>query len=304
MTVTGAIAVGVDGTESSRVALRWSARRAAQTGAELSVLHVVDDTWAAIGVRMADEVRADAQELVEHEASYAGTLVPGIHLHTRVLHGDVMTVLAQTSHDLDLIVVGTHKTGFVSGQVFGSRSLVLAGTAHAPVAIIPQTSRREGRGIVVWVDGSAVGRQAVRFAAEEARRGGDSLTLLCTFTVPTYPGETDDVRARTRRRIGERSVAIMSEAAAWATSVAPAVELRRRMIERPAAEALVAASSSASLVVVGNSGGDEGGMMVDSVTHDVLINLAAPTIVVREDDRRRRSGDFSLYPGTAHSEMM
>jgi nucleotide-binding universal stress UspA family protein len=121
-------------------------KRAAAVGFEVILVYVVDDEWATIGARMLDELRDDAQRVLNAEVDYARALAPEVVTHTRLLHGTVMKELLTVSEGADLVVVGTHKTGFVSGRIFGSRSLLLAAAAHAPVAIIPQTrnARVEG----------------------------------------------------------------------------------------------------------------------------------------------------------------
>ena len=73
-----------------------------------------------------------------------------------------------------MIAVGTHKTGFIHGKVFGSRSLQLAAAAHSPVAIVPQTSRRDGQGIVVGIDES---ERAVRPSDSPPQRRSGQVSL-------------------------------------------------------------------------------------------------------------------------------
>lgn len=285
--MSGTILVGVNGTDPSRAALRWAMKRAAAVGAKVSVAHVIDDGWATIGARMIGDLRDDAQRLVEKEAEYARRLTHDVVIHTQLLRGSLMQELIAASDSADMVVVGTHKTGFIHGKVFGSRSLWLAAAAHAPVAIIPQTSQRDGRGIVVGVDDSQAGRLAVRFAAIEAERARETLTLLRAFVAPDPTNKTDDVRRELTRHIEARTSATLSDASALVGSVAANVETRSRGIRRPAAEALVAASASAALLVIGCSRREDSHqVMVGSVSHDVLVNLTGPTVVVHAGDHQ------------------
>jgi nucleotide-binding universal stress UspA family protein len=281
------ILVGVDGTEASRAALRWSVRRAATIGAEVILTHVIDDAWTIPGTGMLDDLRGRARSLLEHEAELAHPLAPQVTVRTRLLCGTLMHELIGASQDADMVAVGTHKTGFINGKVFGSRSLRLAAAGRAPVAIIPQTSQRDGRGIVVGVDDSPAGRLAIRFAATEAERRGESLTLLRAFTTPDPLDGANAPHRELVRRIEERTSAILSEALALASKAAPGVETRTRSVRRPAAEALVSAAAAAALLVIGGSRQEETQQsMVGSVSHDVLINLTGPTVVVHMTDRR------------------
>jgi nucleotide-binding universal stress UspA family protein len=281
--VSETILVGADGTAASRAALRWSVKRATAIGAAVSLVHVLDDDWVTIGERMIEDLRDEAQGLMEREADYARSLAPKVLIHTQLLHGSVMQELISASDRADIVVVGTHKTGFINGRVFGSRSLRLAAAARAPVAIIPQTAERDGRGVVVGVDDSAVGRKAIRFAAIEANRAREMLTLLRAFTIPGAPNDNGELVRRAEARVAKE----LSAAATLVSSVAPTVEVRVHSVQRPAAEALVDAATSAALLIIGNSRQEDSGkVMVGSVTHDVLINLTGPTIVVHSGDHQ------------------
>lgn len=277
--------VGIDGTESSRAALRWAMKRAVATGVEVSLAHVVDDEWSTIGARMLGELDDDARHLLEREAEYAHSLAAEVVVHTELLHGSVMQQLIATSDKAEMVVVGTHKTGFINGKVFGSRSLSLAAAAHTPVAIIPQGSPRAGRGIVVGVDDSPAGRLAIRFAAQEAERAQELLTLLRAFTVLELPTASDEVRRELIQHSEARASAALSDAAALAGLAAPTVKMKTRNVRRPVAEALVDAAGAAALLVIGSSRGESPDKtMVGSVSHDVLINLTGPTIIVHAGD--------------------
>lgn len=296
--MAGTIVVGVEGAEPSRVALRWGMERAAALGADVRLVHVVDDEWATVGSRILDGMLADAGRLLEKEAVYARSLVPGVVVSTQLLHGSLMDELIAASKDADLVAVGTHKTGFIHGKIFGSRSLMLAAAAHSPVAIIPQPSRRDGSGVVAGVDASAAGRAAIRFAAVEAQRARQTLTLVRASDALGLPEVRDEVQRQRDRYFEEHAKAILSEAAAIARSVDADADVRIRRVRRPAAEALVDAAASAALFVVGSSRRDgEGRMMLGSVSHDVLINVTVPTIVVHGADVPESSSVEELAVG-------
>ncbi|WP_349898139.1 universal stress protein [Parafrigoribacterium soli] len=281
----GTILVGVDGTESGRAALRWATRYATSHGADIELLRVVDDEWTTISARMMSELDSDAEGLLEREADYARSLAPDIAVRTRVLHGDVIEELTAASTDARLVVVGTHKTGFINGRVFGSRSLRLASLAHAPVAVIPQGSPRTGRGVVAGVDGSPASQRAVRLATQEAELSTETLTLLRAYTTPELPTTDEDLQSAVIKHGEAVAAATLADAVAVAGSTAPAADVKVRTVRRPAAEALVDAAATAALLVIGDSGADSAeDAMIGSVSHDVLMNLTAPTIVVHAGD--------------------
>jgi nucleotide-binding universal stress UspA family protein len=286
--VSGTLVVGIDGTESSRAALRWAVSRAAATGVEVKLVHVIDDEWATISARMIKDLGDDSQRLLESEAEYARALAlaPHVIVHTESTRGEPMRVLIAESRDAGMIVVGTHKTGFINGKIFGSRSLQLAACAYAPVAIIPQGLPRDGRGIVAGVDDSIAGRQAIRFAAREAARTGETLTLVRAFTIPATSTISDDARSELIQHSEERASAALADAVTLATLTAPEIDLKTRTVRRPIGEVLVDAAATATLLVIGSSRQEETTAMVGSVSHDVLINLTGPAVVVHAGDAR------------------
>ena len=283
--MSGTLLVGIDGTESSRAALRWAVKRAAALETEVNIVHVVDDEWATIGARMLKDLDDDARALLERETAYAHSLAAEVIVHTQLLHGSLMQELVAASKNVGMVVVGTHKTGFINGKVFGSRSLWLAAVAHAPVAIIPQGSPRDGRGVVVGVDDSTAGRLAIRLAAREAERARETLTLLRAYTPPVLPTANDEIQRELIQHSQSRAASALSDAAELASLTAPALEMKVRSIQRPTAEALVDAAATAALLVIGNSRQeDPDNAMVGSVSHDVLINLTGPAIIVHAGD--------------------
>jgi nucleotide-binding universal stress UspA family protein len=284
--MTGTIVVGVEGTEPSRVALRWSMKRAAETGSDVRLVTVVDSEWAGVGARILEDIHADAERLLEREAEYARSIAPDVPVDTELREGDLMDELIAASEGCDLIAVGTHKTGFIHGKVFGSRSLQLAAAAHSPVAIVPQTSRRDGAGIVVGVDESDASRSAIRFAAAEAERSRQPLIFVRASDAPDLPEDRNDEQRERDRYFEQQTKSILSDSREIAKSVGPSVDVRARSVRRPAAEALLDSSASADLLVIGSSRRNgSAGRMLGSVSHDVLINLVGPTIVVQGGGR-------------------
>jgi len=155
-----------------------------------------------------------------------------------------------------------------------------------PVAVIPETSGRRRHGVVVGIDDSPAGRAAIHFGAAEAFRTGDSLRLVAAWKLPD--SSHDDFHHDERREAGVR--AMLETESARVREEFPTLEVHSRIIRLPAAEALVDASASASLVVLGNSGpiSDSQGLL-GSVAHDVLVNLAGPTVIVHAEKAHRHS---------------
>ncbi len=272
------IVVGIDGSSASRAAIRWAIERAQSTSDIVELLYVVDDEWGAVGDRFVSEMHPPSAHLLQHEIDYAISLSSTVSISGRVLHGDPMVELGDASNSATMVVLGTHKTGFIHGQAFGSRSLQLAAMAHAPVAVVPESSTRSRRGIVVGVDDSAAGWAAILFGATESYRTGQQLTLLHA-ALGEGGWDGSQVAGASSPHGGVESRAI--ELAKSYGAVDP---IRTRTVRRPAAEALVDASAASALLVIGSSRRRAVNIAaLGPVSHDVLLNLSGPVLVVHGD---------------------
>lgn len=280
------ILVGVDGAAPSRAAVDWSMKRAATTGEDVLLALVLDDEWGVMGSRLQDEVRREAESTLAAEAHYAASLATGVRLETALLSGNPMWELISASSNARLVAVGTHKTGFVRGRVFGSRSLQLAAAAHAPVAIVPASSSGSRHGVVVGVNESPAAVQAVRFAADEAYREDQELLLLSARPEAFSGGDTSESQDQRDAFIDARIDAVLAGARDDAGQRHPEVRVRIRRANKGPAEALVESSAAAVMLVIGSSRRSGAPTTLGSVAHDVLINLCAPTIVVHAEEQR------------------
>jgi nucleotide-binding universal stress UspA family protein len=267
------IVVGVDGSSAGAAAVRWAASRAGRDGFPLELVHVIDDEWGAAGEANLAELHPRAFEFVASALSLAEEFAPLVPISTTVLVGDPMVELAERSRSAAMVVIGTHKTGFFHGRALGSRGLQLAAMAWSPVAVIPESSTSLRRGVVVGVDDTDAGRAAVEFGAIESVVSGDTLTLINSV----------DGQSKPPARAAERSTASIAAAAGVVGLV------RTREVHRPAAEALIDAALLASILVIGSSRrrGSELSAL-GPVSHDVLMNISGPTIVVH--------GEMTIQP--------
>ncbi|GAA2073902.1 universal stress protein [Microbacterium hatanonis] len=232
-------------------------------GLDLTLLHVVQP----INEEADAEPRTSRFSLADAVASSRS--VPGIKKVTgETCAGDPMEELTAASIGADVVVVGSHKTGFLHGRVFGSRSLRLLASAVCPVAVVPEPTGRTRRGVAVGVDGSDASRDAVRFAAKEAAALGQPLMLVCGGGYAPASAVGIDVVSRADR--------LLAAARDIAVRAAPSVRVVLRPLARPAAEALADAAPTSILLVVPISAGS--GAMIGPTAHDVLMNLAGPTL--------------------------
>jgi len=271
--MTKPIIVGVDGTSAGSAAIEWAARRASRLGRPLEILHVIDDAWGAIGERQLAELHPEAARLVAEAAALAATVDPHLECVVRVTTGDPIVELAAASHTANLVVVGTHKTGFFHGRALGSRSLQLAAASRCPVAIIPgfTSSRREG--VLVGIDESAGGDAALAFAAKEAREAREPLVLLHAVPPSRYASLTSS-----------ESTAVTVKAIQRARTLGATDYVRCRTVHRRPAEALIDSAAHSALLVLGSTRRFGSELTVlGPVVHDVLMNITGPTVVVHAD---------------------
>ena len=134
--------------------------------------------------------------------------------------------------------------------------------------------------IVVGVDDSSGARLALRWAVEEARQRGASLTVVHCYDV-TYgwiddPAEVEGWQKRAAAD-GLRSVdALLSEMAPE-----PDLKVETVVMDSDSAAGLLEAAAGADLLVVGSRGrGGFAGMVLGSVSLQCVLHAPCPVVVV------------------------
>ena len=149
-------------------------------------------------------------------------------------------------------------------------------------------------GIVVGVDGSDASRDALRWAADEARLRSAPLVVLHAWSfVPPQPFADPAGLALPAGDLPGQLTA-ESDAAQFALDAAiedalgaePEIEVERKLAEGDAGEAIVAESADAALVVVGSHG--RTGLtaaLLGSVSRHVVSHATCPVVVVKSRSR-------------------
>jgi nucleotide-binding universal stress UspA family protein len=134
----GRIVVGVDGSDSSRDALRWAGAQAEATGAEL----VAVTAWSyppasyptTVGyVPMGDrtDLAAESRAMLERTVKETLGETP---VTLRVAQGHPAMVIIAEARDATLVVVGSRGHGGFVGALLGSVSQHV--TSHAPCPVV------------------------------------------------------------------------------------------------------------------------------------------------------------------------
>ena len=135
----GRIVVGVDGSNSSRQALRWAATEAEQTGAELQVVmtwhNPYPDMWIPhdpSGTQPLELIRRALERIVK------GVLGdhPAVTVETSAIEGPAARVLVETAKGADLLVVGSRGLSEFVEILLGSVTLHCVAHAPCPVVVV------------------------------------------------------------------------------------------------------------------------------------------------------------------------
>lgn len=257
--------VGVDGSSPSRAALEWALDRAERDPHPVVLVHVTDDDWGNMGASFREAAMRAGNELLAGLLERTRAEHPTVDLATALISGSTAWALGSFARPDDLLVIGTHKTGFLNGRVLGSRSVQVAAVAVCDVMIVPEVDLRFREGVVAGIDRVETASVVATAAAREAARLDEELVLLHATA-----GAASDGAARPP----------LSTAAEAVRAHTPLLPLRSRVSNRPAAEALLDVSRDKSLLVLGPGSRRADRSPIGSVVHDVLMNIATPVMIV------------------------
>ena len=129
------VVVGVDGSQSSKDALRWAANYAELTGAEIRAV-ISYKTELLITSSPNAGLAAQARETVEEAISDVLGAEPSVSVTSDVDGGHPAQVLVEASRSADLLVVGSRGHGAFVGMFLGSVSNHCVHHAKCPVLVI------------------------------------------------------------------------------------------------------------------------------------------------------------------------
>jgi nucleotide-binding universal stress UspA family protein len=141
--MTYRIVVGVDGSEHSEAALKWSLAEAqAHDGGELTAVFAWEVPFLSFpGAFDRDELEQAGKEFIVDIVSKVAP-TPPVPLITLVSEGDPAASLIKASEGADLLVVGTRGRSPWAGLLLGSVSQRCAAGAACPVVLIKLPGER------------------------------------------------------------------------------------------------------------------------------------------------------------------
>jgi nucleotide-binding universal stress UspA family protein len=271
------VVVGVDGSASSRMALRWAAAEAALRGLRLRIAHAYRPPWlieeVAAGASLDEAALANAQRTMADSIEEARTVAPGSEVIGTTACCHPVPLLIENAGRSGLIVVGSHGRGGFGSVLLGSTGLQLAMHATAPVVIVRGHTDHGNAPVVVGTDGSEQADVAVGAAFDTAAARGCYLTAVHAFhRVPA--GSADDQHAAAE-------ATLRTALQPWREKY-PAVPVETVATPGDAASVLTTLSTTAQLMVVGTRGrGGFAGLLLGSVGQKLIHHAHCPVLIAR-----------------------
>ncbi|HZC53307.1 MAG TPA: universal stress protein [Mycobacterium sp.] len=138
------VLVGIDGSPASEAATAIAFEEASRRGVGLMALHVWTDPRVSGSRGVFQDSKWDAQ-LSEEEATLAERLAgwqeryPGVGILRTIEIGDPARWLIEASERAQLVVVGSHGCGWLSGRLLGSVGASVVNRARVPVIVARQS---------------------------------------------------------------------------------------------------------------------------------------------------------------------
>lgn len=135
----GRIAVGVDGSPCSDVALDWAAEEALRCGAELVLVHAWSYPYqgARTGVsEPRDDMKLDAMRTLEASAHHVRERAPALRVHPIISEQSPAKAVIDAAREADLLVVGSRGHGGFASLLLGSVSRTVLQHSSVPVVVV------------------------------------------------------------------------------------------------------------------------------------------------------------------------
>ncbi|WP_433728724.1 universal stress protein [Actinoplanes sp. CA-051413] len=272
------IVVGIDGSEQSRGALRWTAAEARRNDAPLRIVTAYEAP--DVSAQQPDEIAAAA-------VAEARALAPGVEVSGAAVSGDPASALLRAGRTAAMLVVGNRGRGGFASLLLGSVSQQVVTRATVPVVVVRGRRETPSGPVTVGVDGSVPANRALALAFDQAQRRDGELLVVRSYpmpmppygmAVPPLPYDPDAVRRDVARDLD-------ATLTPWLDRY-PAVRVRTRIEPGSAAKNLIDVSREAGLLVVGSRGhGALVGSLLGSVGQQLLHHADCPVMIVHPEQR-------------------
>lgn len=270
------VVVGVDGSDPSRVAMRWAADEAVRLGRPLRIVHAVGpgawDVPFPPAPTMMECLHEAGGQILEQAITEVRRWRPELRVTTVLTAEPPSVALRDQAGEAHEIVVGNRGRGGFAGLLLGSVSLHVVGYASCPVVVV-RGGPPGGREIVAGIDLSEHSGTALRYAFDAAAVRDAPLRVVHAWCPPEGPyavlevGELAEAAARETHAV----------VAPWRDRY-PQVPVREDHPRDNPVGALVTASAQAELVVVVARG--HSGLRLGSVSHGLVHHAHCPVAVL------------------------
>ncbi|WP_314146297.1 universal stress protein [uncultured Leifsonia sp.] len=273
-----------NGSEAAEAALTWALRRFRASGAAIAIVDVVEYALYLGDSAALDRARSQEQDRLDARTGELDGSDPGAVVSAELLVGDPLELLTARADGETLLVVGTrHRIGprVRYGWSLGSRLATAAAGAVAVVPVEEDEAAAERQGVVVGVDGSETGRRALAFAAAEAEKLGASLTIVHCWVAPLaeQPLVVPDDEFVTSQESERRD--LLDDHERTVRDAHPGLAVHSVLLRQNPISGLRLESEHAEMLVVGSRGlTGWKRTWLGSVSHGLILDLAAPTVVV------------------------
>jgi nucleotide-binding universal stress UspA family protein len=289
--VTGRIVVGIDGSPQSGKALEWAVARARLGGEQLELVNAYSTTptldfFGYHGVAAGQQVAwfmQFSEELLAAAAAHVGEVAPELSCAQSSRLGHPALMLSAASEGAVAVVVGRRGLGSAAGAVMGSVSNRLTVQAKCPLVVVGDGELPTAGPIVVGVDDSPFGTNALRYAIAEAAVRGTSVRAVGAYQVTHQAIQADpELVTRLRADVEAEAEATIGGAIEQAQGTnPPRVTVDHVAVEGRAADAILSHAEDAQLIVVGTHGkGLLRRVLLGSVSRQVLNDAERPVAVV------------------------
>lgn len=283
----GRVVVGVDGSDTSVIAVQWAANEARLRGCGLTLVASISPPVSAAGfgpayppaLDLIGTLQTQAQSMLDDVAA----TVSDVDVMTRVEVGSPSGVLIQASEQADLVVLGSRGRGGFKGLLLGSVGAQVASHTECPSVIIRSAPRTDARHVVVGIDESPAAQAAVAFAFDFADRHSCEVIAVHAWDIPAYdllvvPNAPVPVPLAD---VADDEIRLAAEVLAGFRTDYPNVRVQERLVRSAPVDALLNAATDAALIVVGTRGhGPAVGALLGSVSNGVLHQAKVPVAVV------------------------
>jgi nucleotide-binding universal stress UspA family protein len=279
------ILVGVDGSEHSRLAVKWAADEAAASSATVRVVYAGPGEpkhvpgWYEEG----PHEESAAQAVLDDAVGLVVARHPWLTVRRERFMDIPAAALVGASAQADLLVVGARGVGRLKRLLVGSVSEQCMDHALCPVVIVrpgfqEESTSNDMRRLVVGIDGSRGSEHALRWALREARVRGASVEGVFSWQYPPSHAIGADSAAKLESWARE----VTQSASSIAEGCEPTVSFTASARFDATVIGLLDASEDADLLVVGARG--HGGFLdslLGSVARQCALYATSSVVIVR-----------------------